>query len=88
MGGTLKAMKRKPVTVTVHVKGMSGQKVEIITGGRIIHPAPDDGAIGSDDSSLSIVIPRDHVERWVRADVRSPDGRRILIGNPVYVENR
>jgi hypothetical protein len=88
MGGTLKAMKRKPVTVTVHVKGMSGQKVEIITGGRIIHPAPDDGAIGSDDSSLSIVIPRDHVGRWVRADVRSPDGRRILIGNPVYVENR
>jgi hypothetical protein len=25
--------------------------------------------------------------KWVRADVRGPDGRLLLIGNPVYLQN-
>lgn len=86
MGGTLQRPAGRPVTVKVHVKGVANGKVDLVVDGRRVDTLPGGGAIVGDDATVAMTIPAAQAIGWVRADVRNADGRRILVGNPVYVE--
>jgi len=40
------------------------------------------------DQTLDFALPAGADVHWLRADVRAPDGRRVLIGNPIDVVAR
>lgn len=86
MGGTLKRPAGQPVRVKVHVMGVAGGKVEMVIDGNPAAGLPKDGLIPNDDATLEFTVPVSRKFHWVRADVRDRDGRRILLGNPVYIE--
>jgi hypothetical protein len=85
MGGTLHRASGAAISGTVQVAGADGDHVDLIVDGQ--HRAlADGGRIVGADASLTFVVASKAAVRWIRADVRAADGRRILIGNPIFVE--
>lgn len=84
MGGTLARAKAQPIHAQLHVAGAVGARVELIVDGRKL-PIVQDPVVHSQDQTLDFTLPAGVDVSWFRTDVRSAQGRRILIGNPVYV---
>jgi hypothetical protein len=87
MGGTLARAKAQPIHARLHVAGAQGDKVDLIADGQPL-PALPDPILRANDQTLDFTLPAAREIHWFRADVRAPDGRRILIGNPIYVETQ
>jgi len=85
MGQGLAAPAGCDADFTLRVRNAGGGRVDIVIDGR--HQAALSGAsLASDDAVLTFQLPADGARHWVRADVRSADGQRIvLIGNPIYL---
>ncbi len=81
MGDTLAVPAGGRLTGTVHVEGVAGGRVELVVDGRIVPLA--DGAVtgAAGDIRFRLARPR----RWLRADVRTADGKLWLIGNPIWL---
>ncbi|AXB79800.1 CehA/McbA family metallohydrolase [Novosphingobium sp. P6W] len=86
MGGTLQRTKRGPIKVAVHVKGMAQHKVDLIVDGQPLDKLPQGGRLASADETVTVTLPGRAAVHWIRADVRAEGGRRVLIGNPIYVK--
>ncbi|WP_068085543.1 CehA/McbA family metallohydrolase [Novosphingobium rosa] len=87
MGSTLERGACLAVAGQVHVRGEKGAHVDLIVDGR--HQGlPGGGAIASDEATIDFTLPAAIQARWFRADVRGADGKRLLIGNPIYLETR
>jgi len=82
MGGTL-ARSTGGIQAQVRVAGAQGDRVELIVDGQV-RPLLADPVLHRADQTLDFVVPDG--ARWFRADVRRADGRRVLIGNPIFVE--
>jgi hypothetical protein len=84
MGQGLAAPVGAEVEFTVRVCGAAGTKLDIVLDGR--HGAALAGAAIEDDAVLTFLLTADGARHWIRADVRSGDGERLLmIGNPIYL---
>lgn len=81
MGGNLPARAGR-ITGTVHVEGVAGGRVELVVDG--VRVALANGTVSGDSADVAVALPHG-VRKWFRADVRRPDGRLWLIGNPIYV---
>ncbi|MGU3391141.1 CehA/McbA family metallohydrolase [Sphingomonas sp. M1A8_2b] len=84
MGGTLTRRSRQAIHGFVHVAGADGDVVDLIVDG-VHRPLPNEGRIAGSDAKLAFTIGAGHAVRWMRADIRTAGGRRVLIGNPIYV---
>ena len=80
MGGTLP---RGPgrIAAMVHVEGVRGGRIALTVDGRTV--AVPAAMIATDAGDMA--VPVRGARRWFRVDVRRPDGRLWLIGNPVYI---
>ncbi|OYX31476.1 MAG: hypothetical protein B7Y99_10095 [Caulobacterales bacterium 32-69-10] len=87
MGGVLKRTPGQPIQARLRVAGAEGDHIEVIVDGRR-RPVLADPVLHGADQTLAFGLPADSVARWFRIDVRAPDGRRVLIGNPIYVGDR
>ncbi len=87
MGSTLKSSAGQLVTAHVHVAGAQGDHVDLIVDGQVLK-LRDDPIVHTQDQTLDFTLPSGVDVHWFRADVRAPDGRRVLIGNPIYVVAR
>ena len=86
MGGSLQLRGGASLKMSAAVSGLPEGTVEFVSGGD-----------GKPPNRMQIPIrglPEVAAElrttprlKWVRADVRGPDGRLLLIGNPVYLQN-
>lgn len=83
MGGILPRA-NGTIHATVHVEGVPGGLVDLVVDGRRT-PADDDRRIVASVQDVAVDVPAASVRQWFRADVRHPDGRLWLIGNPIYV---
>lgn len=84
MGGTLPKPKRKvAVTGSIHAVGVAGGMVELVVDGRVIAIAG--AAITTADQHIAFALPDARELRWLRANIRSADGRLWLVGNPIYL---
>ncbi len=84
MGDTLPAG-RGDVRLALHAVGARGGRWRVIEDGRTL-PDLAEAPIAADDETCTVSLARDGRRHWVRAEVRSPDGRRAwLIGNPIYL---
>ena len=87
MGGTLAAPARGggPLTGDIHVMGAKGGKVELIVDGAPRALASD--RIDLDDWTTSFRLADPRGVRWFRVNVRDPDGRLAMVGNPIFLDH-
>jgi hypothetical protein len=83
MGDTLPVAKDATIRLALHVMHAKGSHLELIADGSKL-PAGD-SAIQEDDQRTTLELSGDNQRRWVRVDVCTPAGHRLLIGNPIYL---
>ena len=82
MGDALAAPAGAPIQVSVHVTHAAGGSLSIAGNG----PRPELGgqALG-DDETVAFEVSGASGPNWLRVDVRGPDGKLWLLGNPIYL---
>ncbi|TCM16571.1 hypothetical protein EDF56_107150 [Novosphingobium sp. PhB165] len=84
MGGTLERRPGGSVDALITVDGMKGNRVDLIVDGR--HQTLSGGeSLASGQAALQFRLPASARARWFRADIRDQSGKRLLIGNPIYI---
>jgi hypothetical protein len=85
MGDVLAAPAGAPIHFTVHVVHAGGASLSIAGNG----PKPKlAGAAFTDDATRTFEVASDGQPHWLRIDVRGPDGKLWLLGNPIYLNAR
>ena len=72
----------------IRVRHARGRRIVILNqGGGSIVPDDDDRLRSDDETVISPLIQLEGKRRmWWRVEVRGPDGKLWLLGNPIYVE--
>lgn len=84
MGGVLKVRPGETVRLEVATAG--------VAGGRVAFAGPAASGVRADAAPLgagetrTFQVEADGARGWLRADVRGPDGKLWLLGNPIYLE--
>ena len=81
MGGELQLTGRRSVTFDVRVAQLAGGTIEIIRDGAVTRRVPVTDAT----HALTFEETFDRKRHWMRVNVRDPQGKLALIGNPVYL---
>jgi len=84
MGDRLTAASQAEVEFAVHTKGVEGATRIFLEDGK---PFSDSGdaKVKNSDEMIRLRWISDGQRHWFRSDVRGPDGKLWLMGNPVYV---
>jgi hypothetical protein len=83
MGDGLAAPVGTVVEFVVHGVHLAGDRWTMIEDGRAA--AGLVGAFAAADEHADVSLPSDGARHWVRVEVRSAEGRLLLIGNPIYL---
>jgi hypothetical protein len=83
MGDTLPVPTDTNIRLAIHVMHARGSHLELIADGS--KPPVGNAAIAQDDQRTTLELRGDSRYRWVRLDVCTPEGHRLLIGNPIYL---
>jgi hypothetical protein len=83
MGDALPAPAGAPVTVTIHVVHAMGGSLALSGSGP--KPKLADASLAADDETRSFTVSGNGRRHWLRVDVRGPDGKLWLLGNPIYL---
>jgi hypothetical protein len=86
MGDALTAAAGAAIRVTIHVTHSAGGGLSVAGDGP--KPKLADAALSTDDETRTIEVTSDGQRHWLRIDVRGPDGRLWLLGNPIYLNAR
>lgn len=81
MGGSLPKRAGR-IVATVHVAGVDGGRIALIVDGKPVAIPVD--VVSGDMADLVFTLPQ-RPNRWFRVDVHHADGRRWLVGNPIYI---
>ncbi len=84
MGGVLAAPAGSQVAMSVRVKGVEGANLSLAGPGAGLAVLADP-RITASDQVKTFHLAADGTARWLRVDVRAPDGRLLLLGNPIYL---
>jgi hypothetical protein len=84
MGDSLRAPAGASVKFALRVVRAEGARVVVLLDG---DPAAllKDGRVGSDDAQQDFSWTSDGKRHWLRVDVRSAEGKLLLLGNPIYL---
>jgi hypothetical protein len=82
MGDAIAAPAGQPVRVSVHVGHAAGGSLSLAGNGP--KPKLADAGLPGDDETRSFEVVGDGQRHWLRIDVRGPDGKLWLLGNPIY----
>src|SRR5262249_23589904 len=89
MGDVLAARAGARVVVTVHVVGAPrGARLTLAGDGAKLAPGSDMNLTAAESRSEarnSFELTADGAAHWLRADVRTADGKLLLLGNPIYL---
>lgn len=85
MGGTLPAPTGRRIDFLVAATASQGGRVEVILDGRPL-AVETNLQLTQPRQSLRFSWPADGRRHWLRVNVRGPDGRLWLLGNPVYLD--
>ncbi|MET0504005.1 MAG: CehA/McbA family metallohydrolase [Luteibacter sp.] len=83
MGDMLAVRKGDAARVAVRTVALAGQRLVVLDNGKAVDMGgkgsiPSSGEVGFDWKS-------DGRKHWLRVDVRSPEGKLLLLGNPLYI---
>ncbi|HZZ69955.1 MAG TPA: CehA/McbA family metallohydrolase [Phenylobacterium sp.] len=83
MGDALAAPAGAPIKVSVRVTHAAGASLSLAGDGP--KPKLADATLNGDDATRSFEVTGDGRRHWLRVDVRGPDGKLWLLGNPIYL---
>ena len=83
MGDELRVVKGGSIRLSVHIMHARGAHLEAIAQGQKL--AIEDATIQNDDQNTILELSGDEEWKWIRLDVCTPQGHRLLIGNPIYL---
>ena len=86
MGDALTAAEGAAIRLTVHVTHSAGGVSASPETGR--SRSSPRATLSTDDETRTIEVASDGQRHWLRVDVRGPDGRLWLLGNPIYLNAR
>jgi hypothetical protein len=81
MGETMRLAKGATVQFHVQAANLMGTRIEVVGAGA---DAPVLAPINKPQEPRSFTLRLDHQRRWVRLNIRSTDGRLLMISNPIY----
>src|SRR6185295_16595798 len=88
MGDVLQAESGDKIRFTVHVAGVPPEATLALAGsgaklvaGADQHPR----RVGPNGADAQFTFTADGQAHWIRVDVRGPQGKLLLIGNPIYL---
>jgi hypothetical protein len=84
MGETLAAAGSDPVTVTAHIVGSAGSTLHWLLDGKEL-PSLSPQSVTGDAAEVTAQWTSDGRRHWLRAEVRTTDGRLELLSNPVFL---
>ena len=83
MGDALAAPPGAAIRVSVHVTHAAGASLSLAGDGP--EPRLPDATLAGDDETRGFEVSGDGRRHWLRVDVRGPDGKLWLLGNPIYL---
>jgi hypothetical protein len=84
MGDAVHAALGSSVTFSVHLVQVSRARMEVIEDGKPLVTKAS-STIDSENETKSFAIISDSQRHWIRIDVRSAEGKLLLVGNPIYL---
>ena len=84
MGEQVTVPKGTTLHFSIAVRNAAGSQIECVEDGRKIEPI-NNPLINQGDQVKTFDFISDGSKHWFRANVRSPEGHLLLLGNPVYV---
>jgi hypothetical protein len=85
MGDALTVTKGASVHVVAHTVALGGQQLRVLDNGKPIDLAGRD--VIPPTGELTFDWTSDGKPHWLRVDVRSPQGKLLILGNPVYINH-
>jgi hypothetical protein len=88
MGDVLEAASGDRLRFTVHVTGVPSEAILSLAGsGARLAAAADQHPkrVGAGGAHAQFTLTADGQAHWIRVDVRGPEGKLLLIGNPIYL---
>jgi hypothetical protein len=73
------------VHVVAHTVALGGQQLRVLDNGKPIDLAGRD--VIPPTGELTFDWTSDGKPHWLRVDVRSPQGKLLILGNPVYINH-
>ena len=86
MGDALAPPAGAPIRISVHATHVAGASLSLAGDGP--KPKLADATFKTDDETKTLYVSGDGQRHWLRIDVRGPDGKLWLIGNPIYLNAR
>jgi hypothetical protein len=83
MGDVLQAPAGSTVKISAHVIARTGNQLRFLLDGQPVAPLRLD--IVQADQTITLTLPADGKKHWLRPDVVTPEGRLVLLGNPLYL---
>ncbi len=83
-GDALRSQSGTDVQITTHVIGCEGSSIGFLLDGRTDPNLPPI-AIRQSDTTLGLSWKSDGKKHWLRAEVKTADGKLQLLGNPIYI---
>ena len=83
MGDTLRLADGATMTVTVHTVALAGQRLVVTDNGKPFDAVANATVPAGGDATFAWHA--DGKPHWLRVDVRSPEGKLLALGNPIYI---
>ncbi len=83
-GDALVTQSGADVQITTHVVGCDGSLIAFLVDGRTDPNLPPI-SISQNDATLELSWKSDGKKHWLRAEVKTTDGKLQLLGNPIYI---
>jgi hypothetical protein len=83
-GDSLPAPSGDPVRITAHIAGCKESSAVLLLDGQSDASLPAK-ALSENDAKLEFSWMSDGKKHWLRAEIRTPDGKLQLLSNPVYL---
>jgi len=83
MGDTLEAPAGSTLRISAHITACVGNQLRFVLDGQPVGSL--NSTITQSDSTLALTLPEDGKQHWLRPDIVTPEGKLILLGNPIYL---
>ncbi len=83
MGDTLAAPENSKIEIMAHVTACEGLRLRFLLDGKPVDSLT--ASLAKHEQAVTLVFPADGKKHWLRPDVITPEGKLILLGNPIYL---
>ncbi|HZU09053.1 MAG TPA: PHP domain-containing protein, partial [Pseudacidobacterium sp.] len=85
MGDTLAAPANSTIKIFAHIVACEGLRLRFLLDGKPVDSLAAD--LTQPDQTIPLTLTADGKKHWLRPDVVTPEGKLILLGNPIYLND-